>query len=338
MRMTGVMIVPTGIGAAIGGHSGDANPAAKLVASVCDRLITHPNVVNAADINEMTDNTLYVEGSLLDRFLEGEIELQEVNSNRVLVVANLPLRSETVNAVSAARATIGIEAEILVLDTPLEMVARLEDGVATGDIKGWEELVEQVQDHTFDALAIHTPIKVDRQVTIDYYTKGGVNPWGGVEARASKLIATALDKPVAHAPLDNTPPEDEELYNILDQVVDPRQAPEAVTASCLHSVLRGLWRAPRIGKGLSVDDVDFLLTPVDCVGRPHRACLERGIPIIAVEENTTSLDDEMPDEFVLVQSYMEAVGMIQAMRVGVSPASLRRPLGHTEVTVPRTGD
>jgi len=338
MRMTGVMIVPTGIGAAIGGHSGDANPAAKLVASVCDRLITHPNVVNAADINEMTDNTLYVEGSLLDRFLEGEIELQEVNSNRVLVVANLPLRSETVNAVSAARATIGIEAEILVLDTPLEMVARLEDGVATGDIKGWEELVEQVQDHTFDALAIHTPIKVDRQVTIDYYTKGGVNPWGGVEARASKLIATALDKPVAHAPLDNTPPEDEELYYILDQVVDPRQAPEAVTASCLHSVLRGLWRAPRIGKGLSVDDVDFLLTPVDCVGRPHRACLERGIPIIAVEENTTSLDDEMPDEFVLVQSYMEAVGMIQAMRVGVSPASLRRPLGHTEVTVPRTGD
>lgn len=338
MTMTGVMIVPTGIGAAIGGHSGDANPAAKLVASVCDRLITHPNVVNAADINEMTDNTLYVEGSILDRFLEGEIELQEVRSNRILVVANLPLRSETVNAVSAARATIGVEAEILVLDTPLEMVARLGEGVATGEVTGWRELVETVKEHEFDALAIHTPIQVDRDLTIEYYTNGGVNPWGGVEAKASKLIATALDKPVAHAPLDNTPPGDGELYYILDRVVDPRQAPEAVTASCLHSVLRGLWRAPRIGKGVSVDDVDFLLTPVNCVGRPHRACLERGIPVIAVEENTTCLDNEMPDEFMLAGSYMEAVGLIQAMRIGVSPASVHRPLGHTEVTVSGTDE
>lgn len=338
MTMTGVMIVPTGIGAAIGGHSGDANPAAKLVASVCDRLITHPNVVNAADINEMTDNTLYVEGSILDRFLEGDIELQEVMSNKILVVTNLPLRSETVNAVSAARATVGIEAEVLVLDTPLEMVARLEEGGATGEVTGWKEMVETVQDLEFDALAIHTPIKVDRGLTIDYYTKGGINPWGGVEAKASKLIATALEKPVAHAPLDVTPPDDRELYNILDRAVDPRQAPEAVTVSCLHSVLRGLWRAPRIGKGISVDDVDFLLTPVGCVGRPHRACLERGIPVIAVEENTTCLDDEMPDVFTIVGSYMEAVGMIQAMRIGISPESVSRPLYHTKVDVPRTSD
>ncbi len=338
MTINGVMIVPTGVGAAIGGNSGDANPAAKLVASVCHRLITHPNVVNAADINEMTDNTLYVEGSILDRFLEGEVQLQEVRANRVLVVANMPLRSETVNAVSAARSTIGVEAEILALDTPLEMEARFEQGVATGDVRGWEELVYQVRDLDFDALAIHTPIQVDRRLSIDYYTKGGVNPWGGVEAKASKLIASALDRPVAHAPLDNTSPEDEELYYILDQVVDPRQAPEAVTASCLHSVLKGLWRAPRIGPGLSVEDVDFLLTPVGCVGRPHRACLERGIPVIAVEDNTTCLDDEMPEEFIMVRSYMEAVGLVQAMKVGISPDALRRPLAHTTVTVPRAGD
>ncbi|KKK55860.1 hypothetical protein LCGC14_3070320 [marine sediment metagenome] len=68
--MKGIFIIPTGIGCEIGGHSGDANPSAKLVASVCDKLIIHPNVVNAADINEMTDNMLYVEGSILDRFLE----------------------------------------------------------------------------------------------------------------------------------------------------------------------------------------------------------------------------------------------------------------------------
>ena len=33
-----VLIVPTGIGAEIGGHSGDAGPVARLLASACDNL------------------------------------------------------------------------------------------------------------------------------------------------------------------------------------------------------------------------------------------------------------------------------------------------------------
>ena len=36
-----------------------------------DTLITHPNVVNGADINEMSENTLYVEGSVITRLLMG---------------------------------------------------------------------------------------------------------------------------------------------------------------------------------------------------------------------------------------------------------------------------
>lgn len=52
-----VFIVPTGIGAEIGGHAGDASPAAKLIASLCDNFVTHPNVFNASDINEMPENT-----------------------------------------------------------------------------------------------------------------------------------------------------------------------------------------------------------------------------------------------------------------------------------------
>jgi hypothetical protein len=45
---TAVMIVPTGIGASIGGYAGDALPAAKLISSVVDILTTHPNVLNGA--------------------------------------------------------------------------------------------------------------------------------------------------------------------------------------------------------------------------------------------------------------------------------------------------
>ena len=332
--MIGVMIVPTGIGAEIGGHAGDANPAAKLIASCCDKLITHPNVVNASDINEMTENTLYVEGSLLDRFLEGIIELEEVRSNKILVVVNPPLENESVNAVSSARATIGIDAEILVLDTPLEMRAKMEGGIATGEVTGWRELIKQVEDYEFDALAIHTPIDVDRNVALNYYKEGGINPWGGVEAKASKLIAIELNKPVAHAPLESTTPEDEDLYFIFEKVVEPRIAAEAISNCYLHCVLKGLFKAPRISKivpGLSVDDVDFLITPVNCVGRPHRACMKRNIPIIAVKENETCLHDEMPEEFIMVDNYLEAVGMIQTLKIGISPESVRRPLAYTTV-------
>lgn len=43
---TSVMIVPTGIGAAIGGFAGDALPVARALSNVVDCLITHPNVCN----------------------------------------------------------------------------------------------------------------------------------------------------------------------------------------------------------------------------------------------------------------------------------------------------
>ena len=113
--MNVVFIVPTGIGAEIGGHSGDATPAAKLIASVCDTLIVHPNVVNASDINEMTENMLYVEGSILDRFLEGQAGLEEVYNNKILLAVNSPIKTEIINSVSGSRATIGADIDIVKL-------------------------------------------------------------------------------------------------------------------------------------------------------------------------------------------------------------------------------
>jgi len=329
--MLGVLIIPTGIGAEIGGHAGDGNPVAKFIASCCDKLITHPNVVNASDINEMTENTLYVEGSILDRFLEGKIELEEVKYNKILVVTNPPLKNETVNAVSAARATIGIDADIVVLETPLRMISKMEKGVATGEVTGWKELIEQTKEYKFDVLAIHTPIEVEREVALNYYKKGGINPWGGVEAKASRLIADELNKPVAHAPLENTTPEDEELYFIFNKVIDPRLSAEVISICHLHCVLKGLSKAPRIGKGLLNKDVDFMITPANCVGRPHKACLEKNIPVIAVKENKTCLTDKMPDDFIIVENYLEAIGVIQSMKIGITPESVRRPLAYTIV-------
>lgn len=319
-----VLIVPTGIGAEIGGHAGDANPVCKLLASLSDTLITHPNVVNASDINEMPDNVFYVEGSMLDRFLRGEFSLKQPLQNKILVVVNKPVRSDTCNAVQAGVVTIGIDASILELNTPLRMVASFEGGIATGEITGWQELVEQVRDMNFDALAIQTPIEVPRDIALSYYRTGGVNPWGGVEAKASKLIATALNKPVAHAPLENTDPEDVELYRIMDEIVDPRIAPEAISLCYLHCILKGLNKAPRIShSGLSVTDIDVMVSPNNCYGSPHWACEKNGIPVIVVRENKTVCKEQPHSEFIYVNNYWEAAGIISCMKSGINKESVR---------------
>jgi hypothetical protein len=326
--MNGVMIIPTGIGCEIGGHAGDATPAARLLASVCDKLIVHPNIVNASDINEMTDNMLYVEGSMLDRFLEGRIELKEVKSNKILVAVNEPPHPETINAVSAARATLGIDASIIVLKTSLDLIAIMTENGASGEVYGWVELVEQVKEYKFDALALATPITIDNRIAMNYFKNGGINPLGGVEAKASRLISIALNKPVAHAPVDD----DDEVSSIdFAFISDPRMAAEIVSWAYLHCVLKGLHKAPRIGQGLSVKDIDFMVTPVGCFGKPHHACLLAKIPVIAVKENSTYLGSETRNEFITVDNYLEATGVIAAMKAGVLTSSVRRPIYETKI-------
>lgn len=325
--MNVVLIVPTGIGAEIGGHAGDANPVAKLIGKCCDKLITHPNVVNASDINEMPENTLYVEGSILDRFLRGEIYLKEVFYNKILLAINKPVDNDTINAVNAARVTIGANIQIVELDTPLEMTGFYKNKKADGTVTGYLELVEQIKDYDFDVLAIQSTIQVERETKLHYLKNGGVNPWGGIEAITSKLIADKLDKPVAHSPYVNWVAGGDDLQD-FNEVVDPRMSAEMVSICYLHCILKGLHKAPRIDyeRGLSVDDVDFLITPIDCVGEPHYACIKAGIPIIAVKENKTVLKDKMPEGFIIVDNYIEAAGLLMAYKAGVSFNSVRRPL------------
>jgi len=325
--MNGVMIIPTGLGCEIGGHAGDATPAAKLIASVCDQLMLHPNVVNASDINEMPHNSLYVEGSILNRFLRGEVFLQEVYSNTTLLVSNPPLEPGTVNSVSSAIVTLGACVKSVELDKPLTMKAFfMKSGRADGDVDGWEALVSQVSKYTFDALAIHTPIECDAEVEKYYFHNGGVNPWGAVEAKASRLIATALDKPVAHAPTSSNLTDAD-----FDFIVDPRMAPEVISNHYLFCVLKGLLRAPRLDyeEGLTNSWVDFMITPVGCDGEPHQACRDNDIPMIAVRENKTIFGEEVPEGTTFIaENYLEAAGIIACMREGVLPITVRRPLDY----------
>lgn len=324
-----VFIVPTGIGAEIGGHSGDATPSAKLIASTCDKLFVHPNVVNASDINEMTDNMLYVEGSILDRFLEGNIGLEEVYNNKMLLIANEPLKIEVINAVSGARATLGANISIVELNKPLRMTTTMINGKASGDIYNLEEAIEQIKNYDFDVLIVNTPIEYDMGEAIDYLkADGGVNLWGGVEAKLSKLMSERLNKPVIHAPEENP-----KLIKLFNEIVEPRKASEMVSVCFLHCCLKGGHVAPKISTNKNAfwnTDIDFLISPINVWGRPHKACVKAGIPIIVVEENKTILNDKMGDNVIIAKNYLEVAGIINAKKAGVTLESVRRPLKQTK--------
>jgi len=76
-----------------------------------------------------------------------------------------------------------------------------------------------------------------------------------------------------------------------------------------------------------------MVSPMGCLGEPHEACLERGIPIVVVRENKSVLHEyEDGDErFIFVENYLEAAGLVMAMQAGIHPSSVRRPLGPTSV-------
>jgi hypothetical protein len=81
--MPTLMLVPTGIGCAIGGYAGDALPSARLLAAASGCLITHPNVMNGASLYWSDSRVHYVEGYGLDRFAVGEWALRPVRRQRI---------------------------------------------------------------------------------------------------------------------------------------------------------------------------------------------------------------------------------------------------------------
>lgn len=340
------MIVPTGIGAEIGGHAGDATPAATLIASVCDTLVTHPNVLNASDIIQIPPNALYVEGSVISQLLMGSVALQRPRANRLLVLMESHedhlFTDATINAVNAARASYGISvSEIVAVDRSFQMSADYTStGVAAGYIQGLDQIWSAL-DHrksTFDAVAISSVIRVPRDVQIEYYEQAGrmVNPWGGVEAMLTHAISSRYRVPAAHAPMF----ESRAIAELDVGVVDPRMAAEVVSITFLQCVLRGLQHAPRIMPArkplhrsvLTVDQISCLLIPDGCIGLPTLAALAQGITVVAVRENANIMRNRLSalpwaaGQFHLVDNYLEAAGLLSALRNGIAPESVRRPI------------
>lgn len=343
---TACMIIPTGVGASVGGYAGDAGPALKLLSSVCDVMITHPNVANGAGLFSLPENGLYVEGYGLDQFFRGHWQLQPVRKNRIGVLLDcaMPKEAKVIqkNTIHAVQAVLGIDL-LTVQETsrPVQVsLSMSETGSSIGEVDDICSLIEdaqQLKDHGAEAIALVALLPDEDS---DAYTKGqGVDPIGGIEAILSHTLVKALEIPVAHAPVFA-----ESLGQIeCSEVVHPKAAAEAITPTFLPCILQGLSRAPQFVQKNSqiehiipqntihISQLDTLVVPVDALGGlPTLFCIEKGIPIIAVSENTTVCEAKLPlwswpqGNIWLAHTYYEACGFLQALRQGLNlPAEKR---------------
>jgi hypothetical protein len=357
-RFNVVLLVPTGVNAELGGHAGDAGPVARLIASVADTLITHPNVVNGSDINELPDNGLYIEGSVICRFLMGAVGLRRVRSNRVLLVIDrheeIAYSNAAINALNAARACYGLESpRVLMLDPPVRLISEYTaTGRAAGRVENFAGFLAAIEPYAaeYDALAVSSVIAVPPEFHQDYFDSSGdmVNPWGGVEAIFTHALSLLTGVPSAHSPMI----ESEEIESIDPGIVDPRMAAEAVSVTFLQSILKGLHRSPRVVTDaaslldpsvLTARDVSCLVIPDGCLGLPVLAALEQGIAVIAVKDNRNLMHNDLaalpwvPGQFVVVDNYLEAVGALCARKAGLALGSVRRPIVPVPVSIVHTG-
>ena len=346
-RFNAVLLVPTGIGAEIGGHAGDASPVAALLAAACDTLITHPNVVNASDIIDLPANALYVEGSVISRLLMGSAGLQRARNNRLLVVIGHHedelFTHAAINSVNAARASYGLTVpRIIQLGAGFEMDSSYTgSGRAAGRVQGLDSLFAVLDEYRsdYDAVAITSQIIVPPGYHADYFDSNGemVNPWGGVEAMLTHAVSALYDVPSAHSPMLET----QEIANADPGIVDPRMAAEAVSLALLQCILKGLQRSPAIVTDagamqhpsvLTAADVSCLVIPDGCIGLPTLAALEQGITVIAVRENRNLMRNDLAalpwaaGQLHLVENYWEAAGVMAALQAGIDPAAVRRPI------------
>ncbi len=342
-----LMVVPTGIGCVVGGYAGDALPAARLLAAASGCLITHPNVMNGAALYWSDPRLHYVEGSALDRFACGELALRPVRRQRVglLLDAGIEheLRLRHLQVADGCRATLGLDVgPVAITDGPLGVSLRQgPSGASWGSLERPDALLragEQLRAAGATAIAVvaRFPEDPDSEALAAYRGGSGVDGLAGAEAVISHLLTRHLGLPCAHAPALSP--------LALNPELDPRAAGEELGTTFLPCVLVGLSRAPDlVPSGAAAGSADALLTadqigavvvPAGALGgEAVLACIERRVPLIAVhnpcvlEVTAQALGlEELGGQVLPAGSYTEAAGWITALREGLSPASLQRPI------------
>lgn len=315
----GIFIVPTGVGAKIGGFAGDASCYARAF-SEKSRLIVNPNVVNAGVFSGINDKMFYVEGYILDEFCKGNLELLPSAHNKIGVIFDkaipenvLNIHLNTIGAVETVYGVNVIGYEITETEVGIEFYIN-ESGISTGCVRNEAALynaAEKLLARGAEAVVIVCLFDDPEEDNADYMNASGVDPVGGVEGIISHCISEKFQIPCAHSPAF-------EDFSISTELVSPKAASEYITPTFLPCVLLGLNNAPKIVKhgGISVDNVDYLVMPHDSLGStPVFEAIKRGIKVFAVKENSTMLDVSnknlfKSDKIIEVETYEECLNLL----------------------------
>jgi hypothetical protein len=297
--------------------------------------------MNGASLYWSDARIQYVEGWSLDAFARGALALRPQRRQRLGLLLDAAMEPELAlrqrQVFEAAGATLGLDIGPLIsTDAPLGVSLSLaESGSSWGSLARPDALLragERLRQAGATAIAVVARFPEDSSAeALQAYRSGsGVDGLAGAEALISHLLGRHLGLPCAHAPaLAPLPPMAE---------LDPRAAAEELGYTFLASVLVGLSRAPDLIKpgqaplpgDLSIAQVGAVVAPAGALGgEALLSCAARGIPVIAVQSNLCLLQVGAEQLGLRVHSapdYSAAAGLVLALREGLAPGALLRPL------------
>ena len=242
-----VFIVPTGIGASIGGYAGDASLWARKFSSILPTIV-NANVVNAACFSGINENILYTEGWSIDEFFAGNLSFIPSKNNKIGVIFDKEIPKDVlnihINTINAVKTVYGVN--VIGYEITNENVGVSygidKTGTSSGSVKNPQTLVEagkRLLQKGAEALAVvcFFPENDDSEADKNYAEGSGVDPIGGVESIISHYVSQKLFVPCVHAPAFKD-------YQIKPDPVDERAAAEYITPTFLPCLLLGLKDAP----------------------------------------------------------------------------------------------
>ena len=289
-------IIPTGIGASIGGYAGDAGAVARKL-STKYTLIVNPNAVNAACFSAINDNMLYVEGYAMDLFFKEKIALRPTQANKIGVIFDKAIPEGILNihlnTLDAMKVVYGIETIYEITENPVGVTfVESKSGISTGSVENIETLYKSAENLIEKGCSALAPVCLfEESDDEDYANSQGIDIVGGVEAVISHLLTQKYLLPCAHAPAFAS-------IDIPQKRITAKSAAEYITPTFLPCIILGLYNAPQLIKikdkivtDLCAKELSGVAMPYNSLGStPIFKALELKIPVYAVKENSTVLN------------------------------------------------
>ena len=315
------LIVPTGIGASIGGYAGDASQVAQMFAKDFN-VIVNPNVVNAACFSGITENMLYTEGWAFTQFIKGNLNLIPSTNNKIGVIFDkgisqgiLNVHINTINAVKTVYGIDVIGYEITKEPCEVEFY-NTEIGISSGSVINNKTLIdagEKLLDKGANVLAV--VCKFEEPPEDNYKNGDEVDIVGGVEAIISHYLTRELKLPVVHAPAF-------ENITITQDLVDKKAAAEYITPTFLPCLLIALKNAPlyscqnRELYSICRENLQAIIMPYNSLGSSIVLdSINANIPVYAIKENSSVLnitkETLQKENIIEVETYNECLKIIK---------------------------